>query len=56
LPIEKYPILELLSMILTIIAVYSGRHIKITISKGVSIEANIPSASLDTNNSKSTRH
>ena len=43
-------------VILTVIVVYSGRHTKITISKGVSIEANIPSNNQDTVNSKRRSH
>ena len=43
-------------VILTIIVVYSGRHTKITISKGVSIEANIPPTAEDTSNVKRATH
>lgn len=43
-------------VILTIIVVYSGRHTKITIAKGVSIEANIPPTAEDTSNVKRATH
>ena len=37
-------------ILLTIILVYSGRHSKITITKAVSIETNIPQSVDSTNN------